>query len=129
MGCHPTRCNEFDEFPEGPEGYIATLKALIESNQDKIVAIGECGLDYDRLNFCAAEVQNKYLESQLDLCEALGNLPLFLHCRAAASDLIEILQRKGDKLASKGVVHSFDGTLEEAKAFIELGYDIGINGW
>ena len=103
---------------------------MIEANKDKIVAIGECGLDYDRLNFCAAEVQKKYLESQLDLCEAIRDLPLFLHCRAAAQDLIEILKRRGsDKLASKGVIHSFDGTLEEAKAFIDLGYDIGLNGW
>merc|ERR1719367_586853 len=46
VGCHPTRCNEFVEFAEGPEGYIEALKALIETNKDKIVAIGECGLDY-----------------------------------------------------------------------------------
>ena len=134
VGCHPTRCNEFDEFAEGPEGYIEALKDLILTNKDKIVAIGECGLDYDRLNFCKVEVQKKYLESQLDLCEAIGHdLPLFLHCRAASQDLIEILKRRGadgsDKLASKGVIHSFDGTLEEAKAFIDLGYDIGLNGW
>lgn len=59
VGCHPTRCNEFNEFSSGPEGYISALKDLIETNKDKVVAIGECGLDYDRINFCSAEVQKK----------------------------------------------------------------------
>ena len=65
----------------------------------------------------------------MELCEALEHFPLFLHCRAAAQDMIGILKRKGDKLPAKGVIHSFDGTAEEAQAFIDLGYDIGINGW
>lgn len=53
-------------------------------------------------------------------------LPLFLHCRNAAEDLITILQKYS---GLKGVVHSFDGTKEEADKFIDLGYYIGINGW
>ena len=105
------------------------LKGLIETNKDKVVAIGECGLDYDRLNFCQADVQKKYFEAQLDL-SGLFELPLFLHCRAAATDMLDILKKNQDKLcSSKGVVHSFDGTLEEAQAFIDLGYSIGLNGW
>ena len=54
---------------------------------------------------------------------------MFLHCRAAAKDMLEILKKNQDILERKGVVHSFDGTLDEAKAFIDLGYAIGINGW
>jgi len=129
IGCHPTRCNEFDQFEEGgAEGYLTKLKGLIETNKDKVVAIGECGLDYDRLNFCQADVQKKYFEAQLDL-SGLFELPLFLHCRAAATDMLDILKKNQDKLcSSKGVVHSFDGTLEEAQAFIDLGYSIGLNG-
>lgn len=62
---------------------------------------------------------------QLTLCSAY-KLPLFLHCRNAADDLYEILSR--DKNLT-GVVHSFDGTPEQAKRFTDLGYYIGLNGW
>lgn len=53
------------------------------------------------------------------------NLPLFLHCRNAAKDLYNILKKHTEL---KGVVHSFDGTAEEAKLFIDLGLYIGLNG-
>lgn len=68
---------------------------------------------------------HRYLELQLKLYEEF-ELPLFLHCRSAAQDLYEILL-KYDGLT--GVVHSFDGTLEEAKKFLNLGLYIGLNGW
>ena len=41
----------------------------------------------------------------------------------------EILSRHADRLSGGGVVHSFDGTWDEAKSFLDLGYLIGINGW
>lgn len=92
VGCHPTRCNEFLEFENGgPEGYLKSLKEVIEANKNKIVAIGECGLDYDRVNFCPIEVQKKFFQAQLQLSQDF-DLPLFLHCRAAASDMSQILQ-------------------------------------
>lgn len=62
---------------------------------------------------------------QLQLSECLS-LPLFLHCRNAANDLKSILSKYN---GLKGVVHSFDGTLEEATTFIDMGFYIGINGW
>ena len=43
--------------------------------------------------------------------------------------MIDILHRQSDNLEAKGVIHSFDGTLEEANTFIQMGYFIGINGW
>lgn len=57
------------------------------------------------------------------------NLPLFLHCRDAAPTFVDILKRNSNILRAGGVVHSFDGSLEEAKEIIKLGFYIGINGW
>ena len=70
----------------------------------------------------------RYFEAQSQLATRT-ELPLFLHCRAAGPDMIDILKRNKDNLPSKGVIHSFDGSLDEAKTFIEMGYAIGINGW
>lgn len=125
MGCHPTRCNDFQ--PDADK-YYTQLCDAIEMHRKKIVAIGECGLDYDRLHFCAADVQRIYFERQLDLV-AKYQLPLFLHCRNAFDDFYEIIQRNLMKISQNGgVVHSFDGTIEQARKLIELGFYIGING-
>jgi TatD DNase family protein len=151
VGCHPTRCNEFEESASGPEGYLQDLLSLIKSNKSKVVAIGECGLDYERLNFCDMETQKKYIlgnfsyvivestkiklffyryfELQIGIIEQT-RLPLFLHCRGAANDMIDILRKHADQLSDTGgVIHSFDGTWDEAKSLLDLGYYIGINGW
>ncbi|XP_066151246.1 deoxyribonuclease TATDN1 [Euwallacea fornicatus] len=122
VGCHPTRCNEFEES-HTPEEYLEKLGNIARANL-KVVAWGECGLDYDRLKFCPKDTQKKYFEFQLTLNQSL-NLPLFLHCRNAATDLHEILSKYDN---FRGVVHSFDGTIDEAQKFIDLGYYIGLNG-
>jgi len=123
VGCHPTRCNE---FLENPEKYYQDLLQLINQNKDNVVAIGEFGLDYDRTKFCEPDVQKKYFELQLNLCEATG-LPLFVHCRAAADDLVDILTKHRSRLKG-GVVHSFDGSAQERDKILALGFYIGING-
>ncbi|KAJ8958633.1 hypothetical protein NQ318_016358 [Aromia moschata] len=114
VGCHPTRCGEFEQ---NSDEYLEKLKNIASSGKGKVVAIGECGLDYDRTHFL-------YLECQLKLSETL-HLPLFLHCRSAANDLYNILVKYNNL---KGVVHSFDGTPDEADRFIGLGFYIGLNG-
>ncbi|XP_034835101.1 deoxyribonuclease TATDN1 [Maniola hyperantus] len=123
VGCHPTRCRE---FVDNPDAYLKGLKELIEENRDKVVAIGECGLDYERLHFCEKDIQLKFFEFQLQLSSEY-NLPLFLHCRAAADDLVEILSRNKEHIAG-GVVHSFDGTQEALDKILGLRLYIGING-
>lgn len=167
IGCHPTRSQEFDEHSAGPEGYKAALVAALKEHaatssaasgkgKGKAVAIGECGLDYDRLHFSPKETQRKYFAAQLELAETF-RLPLFLHSRAAAADLLEILRPWLDRLSTAlagndyrpfpslpddvkeahgsttqprriGVVHSFTGTVEEAQELLDLGLFIGING-
>ncbi len=105
VGCHPTRCNEFVNHPQGPQAYFDGLLKLIQDNTDKVVAVGECGLDYDRLHFCQADVQKKYFEMQLELPK-LTKKPLFLHCRNSYADFFEILKRHHDQLYG-GVVSFF----------------------
>lgn len=56
MGVHPTSCLEFTQNNK-PEKHLEDLEALILANNDKVVAFGEFGLDYDRLHFCPKDVQ------------------------------------------------------------------------
>ncbi|CAH2042088.1 unnamed protein product, partial [Iphiclides podalirius] len=123
VGCHPTRCSE---FIENPEMYLSGLRDLIKNNREKVVAVGECGLDYERLHFCDKDIQLKYFEYQIKLSREF-NLPLFLHCRAAADDLVDILGRNQDDFVG-GVVHSFDGSADALEKILSLGLHIGING-
>ena len=125
VGVHPTRCNEF-EAHDSPMDYLNMLKDFINGNTSKVVALGELGLDYDRTQFCSVETQKKYFAMQLEIATET-NLPLFLHSRNCADDFIDIISKKLDNLHG-GVVHSFTGTIEEAKLYTDLGFFIGING-
>lgn len=60
--------------------------------EGKTVAIGECGLDYDRLRFCDAGTQRRWFAAQFDLVREFG-LPMFLHMRAARADFVDILSQ------------------------------------
>lgn len=124
LGVHPTRCGEFES---DPENYFQRMCDSLDKHKDRIVALGELGLDYDRLQFCDKDTQRKYFEKQLLLCSKY-DLPLFLHSRNAHEDFVTILRRNMDKIKRFGVVHSFDGTWDEAEELIALGFSIGING-
>ncbi|KAD1800788.1 hypothetical protein E3N88_42276 [Mikania micrantha] len=93
VGVHPTRCNEFDESGN-PEKHFQALLSLAKEGVEKgkVVAIGECGLDYDRTHFCPPDIQKKYFERQFELADIL-KLPMFLHMRAAAGDFCDILEQ------------------------------------
>ena len=128
-GTHPTRCGEFREFHDGPEAYMGELMAIAMEGKanGSIVAIGEFGLDYDRLEFCDAATQREFFEKQFALAEATG-LPLFLHMRAACDDFMTIVERNRHRF-TKGVVHSFTGTAEEARRVLACdGLYLGVNG-
>lgn len=137
IGCHPTRSKEFDAFHSGPVGYLEALDDLIKNNLEgrgRVVAVGECGLDYDRTRFASPAVQKTHFRSQLALAKKY-HLPLFLHSRAAHSDFVKILREEGFgenggvSVGGKGgVVHSFTGTTKEAQELILMGFHISVNG-
>jgi len=104
-----------------------TIDQLRElASRPGIVAIGECGLDYNR-NFSPPEDQRRWFKAQVELAADVG-LPLFLHDREASHDLLPVLRRHRQRLRG-GVVHCFTGTASELDAYLELDLHIGITGW
>lgn len=98
------------------------LKGIRTSN--RVIAIGECGLDYFRKS--NREEQIKVFKAHLALHKHV-DLPFFFHCRQAAEDFIKCFDELKPKVP-RGVVHSFDGPLSEAEEFMNRGLYIGING-
>ena len=101
---------------------IKILAALLK--EKKVVAVGECGLDFDR-DFSPRPVQESCFHAQLSLAEEVQK-PLFLHERAAFDRFITILKEHSS--LPEGVVHCFTGQLKEAKTYLEMGYYIGFTG-
>jgi TatD DNase family protein len=104
------------------------------AQKGKVVAIGECGLDYYHLDQESIEKQKKAFISQIELASEL-DLPLMLHIRNnsddksrnAYSDVYELL-KKYSKRKIKGVSHFFAGSVEDMKRFIDIGVYISLAG-
>ena len=128
IGIHPTRCSIFADISKHDE-IRRELCELIEVNMERgiVSAIGECGLDYDRLQFCTKEHQQIGFLEQMKL-SARYNLPLFLHNRNTNGAFLDMLKAHSELLQAGGVVHSFDGSTEEMQSLVTLGFYIGING-
>jgi TatD DNase family protein len=120
-GVHPHDASIYDS---------STAAALTQlAGDSKCVAIGECGLDFNR-NFSSVEAQEAALVGQLELA-ALLHKPLFVHCRDAAPRLAELLGAAAPRLSAPVVVHCFTGSAAEAEALLALSplVHIGITGW
>lgn len=103
---------------------LAALQLLLQ--QPEVVAVGECGLDFDR-DFSPRPVQQRCFESQVALACAVQK-PLFLHEREAHRQLLEILDSFGRELPPV-VIHCFTGGQAELENYLARGYYLGITGW
>ena len=118
IGVHPHDASEFG---------VETLNELQTlANSKSVVAIGECGLDFNR-NFSTPDQQLFAFEQQLKLACELG-LPVFLHERDAFEAQVKLLT-KYRKTLKGGVVHCFTGDIEQMNRYLELDLYIGITGW
>lgn len=117
-GVHPHNAKECDDAT------ISTIREL--AGQAQVVAIGECGLDFNR-DFSPRPDQLEWFEKQVELAIELG-MPLFMHERDAAESMLEILRRHRKDIRA-GVVHCFTGDAETLAAYLELDLYIGITGW
>jgi len=98
------------------EDYYETL-----ARDPKVVAIGECGLDYYHLGEETRAKQKEVFEAQINLAHKLKK-PLMIHCRDAFADLVDILVLNHAALPAANVAHSFARTVDEAKKLLDLGF-------
>jgi TatD DNase family protein len=93
----------------------------------KCVAVGECGLDYDRLFCSPKETQIRVFEAHFALAEKY-KLPLYLHSRNAREDFLRII-KANRKRFSTGLVHCYTGGLEELQELINEGMYFSVNAY
>ena len=117
-GVHPHHARDF--APSQREAFLELLSC------GKVVAVGECGLDYFR-NLSPPESQRAAFAAQLEFAVTAAK-PVFLHQRDAHADFMAILREYAGRLAG-GVAHCFTGGPAELDDYLELGLHIGITGW
>ena len=116
IGVHPDECEKYDEN---------AFKKITEQNNDKLVAIGEMGLDYFH-NKNNKERQKQVFVAQINIAKAL-NLPFIIHCRDAFGDTLDLLKQNAP-YPNGFVMHCFSGSLEFANEIIKLGGKISMTG-
>lgn len=148
IGLHPTHTTEgyFDPKEDGEEkapgggfnrraeSYDKEAYRALAQGSQKVVAIGEVGLDYYRLEGSDEEqervkrIQREIFQQQLDLaCEL--DLAVCIHCRDAHDEVFEMLMETKERYPNlRGVIHCFTGTPEEAKKHMSLGFFISWTG-
>ncbi|GAA0071324.1 TatD family hydrolase [Clostridium sardiniense] len=117
LGVHPENADELTDER------LEIIKEMIKAN-DKIVAVGEIGLDYYWEENPSREIQKNALRAQMNLAKEL-KMPVVIHDRDAHKDTLDILKEFPEV---NGVVHCFSGSVEFAKECIKLGYYIGFTG-
>ncbi len=120
VGIHPEDCGSVT-----PQALPAALDELRQlARGEKVVAIGEIGLDYYRESNPPREWQKIVFEAQLDLAEELS-LPVVVHDREAHGDTLALLSRHA---GVRGLLHSFSGSREMARELLPLGWYFSFSG-
>ena len=117
-GVHP------HDAKECGEDTLARLRELLA--RDEVVAVGECGLDFNR-NYSPPPTQLIWFERQLELAAELS-MPLFLHERDASDSFLKLVGAVRDRVP-RAVIHCFTGSAEELDAYLELDLHVGLTGW
>lgn len=117
IGVHPSETGELNE------DNFSWLKEQVK--QEKVVAIGEIGLDYywdepDRT------IQKEWFDRQMELAKEV-NLPIVIHSRDAAKDTIDMMKVAKVETVG-GVIHCFSYGIDMAKEYLKMGFYLGIGG-
>lgn len=115
VGFHPEYAKDVSEED------LLWLKDIVDTC-DRVVAIGEIGLDYHWNGF-EKDLQKNLFVAQLSLAQE-KNLPVVIHSRDAIQDTYDLLSN----YSLKGVIHCYSGSVEMARKFVQLGYFLGIGG-
>ena len=116
VGIHP------DEAGTLTEEHMSEMERLLDL--EKIVAVGEIGLDYYWDNE-SHDVQKKWFIRQLELAKK-KDMPVIIHSREAAADTMEIM--RGYASGMRAVIHCYSYSVEMAREYVKMGYYIGIGG-
>lgn len=133
IGLHPIHANPLEEEGRHSPGEDFDYDFYLNlATNGKVVAIGECGLDYFHITEQSGdykEKQKKVFEEQIKLALEVDK-PVMIHCRDAYDETLEILEKfqeqSGGKL--KGNFHFFAGTKDQAKRILDLGFNMSFTG-
>lgn len=105
---------------------IEFLEDSLQDDSNEIVAVGECGLDFNK-NYSPRDLQETAFKKQVELAVRYRK-PLLVHDRDAHQNVLDIL-KEFDSSLSAVVIHCFTGTADQIKAYVERGYYIGVTGY
>jgi TatD DNase family protein len=123
LGIHPLY------VPQAAEDDLQALDQCLHECKydDRLVAVGEIGLDFFVPSLCTPEMRDKqwtFYTAQLKLAQK-HRLPVILHVRRSADLLLKGLRKHQ---VTGGIAHAFNGSLEQARTFIDLGFVLGFGG-
>ena len=126
LGIHPLY------VPHAQEADLLALRAEVAAHREDplLAAVGEMGLDFFVPALCTPamrEKQEHFYQAQLRIA-ADFEMPVVLHVRRSADRLLKHLRAMQPARGWRGIAHAFNGSVEQAQAFIDLGFKLGFGG-